>query len=90
MQPIQFPESNFVFTKPANMTDDECSDLHVWKGEVPIGEGGRPFRTIISKWKMSPEELQEAIKSGGEVYLSITGEGMPPVSVFVGNPFTEQ
>ena len=70
------------------MTDEQCSSLPVWKGSVGIE--GESFPAIISKWKMSPEELAEANRNGGEVFLSITGQGMPPVSVFVGSPFEEE
>jgi hypothetical protein len=81
MDPIQFPEKNFTFTKPADMTDEQCSSLDVWRGTASNG-----FPTIISKWMPSEEERQ-AIANGEGIYLSITGHGMPPVSLFTENPF---
>lgn len=84
--PITFPEQNFTFKKPSGMTDEQCSDLSVWKGEVPFDESGQIFPAIISCWKLSKEDLDE-IQKTGVVWLSITGHGMPPVSLFTENPF---
>ncbi len=89
MLPIPFPESNFTYTKPEGWTDEQCSDLHVWTGPVPIDGAGNKVNTIISKWQPSKEDI-EAINNGGAIYLSITGNGMPPVCVFTENPFIEQ
>lgn len=81
MLPVDFPERNFVFTKPAGMTDEECSDLPVFKGVAADG-----YPCIISKWKFSKEDLEQ-IKKTGCIYLSITAEGMPPVALFTEHPF---
>lgn len=81
MYPDQdFPESNFTFNKPANMTDDQCGPLKVHKGI-----DGENFPIIISKWKLTDEELEQ-IKTTGVVYLTIYGSGMPPVSLSVQSP----
>lgn len=87
--PVDFEQRNFVYTKPKDMTDEECLDLPVWKGEIPIGEDNpRSFPAIISRWKFNKEDL-ERINETGEIWLSITGTIMPPVSIFCFNPFTE-
>jgi hypothetical protein len=86
MLPIDFPEKNFVFKKPPDMTDEQCSDLSVWRGDIPCDEQGNCFPGIISCWKLSKEDLEE-IQRTGVIWLSITGHGMPPVSVFTENPF---
>jgi len=83
MLPTTFDESNFTFTKPVDMTDEECSSLPVWKGK---DQGGFPI--IISAWKPSLEDLN-AINEGKPIYLCITGNGMPPVSLFTENPFQQ-
>lgn len=88
MLPVTFPESNFVYTKPAGWTDEQCSDLPVWKGEAPIDEAGTKAPMIISKWQPSKEDI-EAINRGEGIYLSITGNGMPPVSLFTESPFVQ-
>jgi hypothetical protein len=81
MLPVNFSEANFTFTKPSSMTDEECGDLRVHKGNY---SDGTPV--IISKWQPSKEDI-EAINRGEGVYLSIVGTGMPPVSLFTENPF---
>lgn len=87
MLPTTFPESNFTFEKPKDMSDEECMSLPVWKGSsAPDPDTGNQFPMIISCWKLSYEDLQEIQKTGC-VWLSITGHGMPPVSVFTENPF---
>lgn len=85
MIPVEFPEKNFTFTKPENMTDEECSSLDVWKGS---DSAGTPL--IYSFWKFNKEDL-DAIKSGQSVgvWLCIVGVGMPPVSLQTETPFTK-
>ncbi len=83
MTPISFPEQNCVFTKPESMTDDECSSLPVFKGQWPDGSP-----CIVSVWQLSDEELQQVVETK-QVYLSIYGHGMPPVSLFTENPFSQ-
>lgn len=84
MPSVDFPESNFTFSKPPDMTDEQCMPLQVWKGN----DGGG-FPVIISKWSLSAEDLEE-IQKTGSVYLIITGTGMPPVSLHVETPFVKQ
>lgn len=79
----EFPQQNTLFRKPADMTEEQCGDLPVHRGAFPDGTP-----CIISCWKVTPEDL-ERIKETGEVWLSIVGSGMPPVSVFTENPFAE-
>lgn len=81
MLPTTFPQSNFVFTKPKDMTDEQCMSLPVCNTKDQEG-----FPVIISCWKLSKEDL-ETINKTGEIWLSITGRGMPPVSLFTENPF---
>ena len=84
--PVSFPESNKVFVKPKDMTDEQCSDLPVWYGGVPIDEQGNQVPAIISCWRFSKEDLEQIQKTGC-IWLSITGVGMPPVSLFTEHPF---
>lgn len=81
MTPVNFPQANRVFTKPEGWTDEQCGDLHVWAGEV---EGVGPVN--ISAWQPSEKDI-EAINAGKPVFLSVCGQGLPPVSVFTENPF---
>lgn len=84
MLPVNFTESNFTFTKPPTMSEEECGDLRVFKGQYADGTP-----CIISKWQPSKEDI-EAISRGEAIYLSICGTGMPPVSLFTENPFTQK
>lgn len=86
MLPTSFEESNFVYGKPKGWTDEMCMDLPVWKGDVPIDDVGTTQPSIISCWRLSKEDLEE-IQRTGQIWLSITGTGMPPVSLFTENPF---
>lgn len=83
MPAVDFPEANFTFSKPKDMTDDQCMPLQVWKGNDSNG-----FPVIISKWSLSAEDLAE-IQRTQAVYLIITGQGMPPVSLHVETPFLQ-
>lgn len=81
MLPKQFTQVNFEFTKPNSMTDEQCFSLPVFKGKDSEG-----VPAIISCWALSKEDLEEINKTG-HVWLSICGNGMPPVSLFTENPF---
>ena len=84
MLPIDFEEANFTFTKPKNMTDEECSDLRVFMG---VDTENKPC--IVSKWKLSKEDIEE-INNGGYLYIQIAGHQMPPISAYTENPFAQQ
>lgn len=84
MLPTSFEQANFVFQKPQNMTDEECMDLPTFVGFTTEG-----MPCIISCWKFSKEDLEEIQKTGC-IFLSITGHGMPPVSLFTENPFNPE
>jgi hypothetical protein len=86
MLPVDFPERNFVYQKPKDWTDEQCSDLPVWKGDAPIDDEGNKAPVIISCWRLSKEDLEETQRTG-LIYLSISGAGMPPVALFTENPF---
>lgn len=89
MLPIDFIEKNFVYTKPEGWTDEQCSDLPVWRGNVAIDEAGNTAPAIISCWQLSKEDLEE-IQKTGRIWLSVTANVQPPVSIFTENPFIQQ
>ncbi len=86
MLPTTFEQQNFIFTKSKGWEDEQCMDLPVWEGEAPIDDAGTMQPSIISCWKLSKEDLDE-IQRTGVIWLSITANWMPPVSVFTENPF---
>lgn len=87
MLPTNFEQANKCYTKPESWTDDQCMDLTAWQGPVTDKEGNT-LQAVISCWKLSYEDLQE-IQKTGVIWLSIRGHGMPPVSLFTENPFTQ-
>ena len=86
MVPVEFTQQNFVYTKPKGWTDDQCSDLHVWKGSVDIGDDKTPMPTIVSCWQPSAEDI-EAINAGQPIFMLITSDNQPPISITTINPF---
>lgn len=84
--PVDFPERNFIYTKPEGMTAEQCSDLPVWRGPTKLEADGSHVNIIVSKWKLNKEDLEEVQKTGC-IYLSITTLQQPPVSLFTENPF---
>lgn len=71
MNPINFPESNKTLLKPANMTDEECSSLHVFS------DG----KECISLWKMSWRERLSALFRGRVWVYVMMGQTQPPIAL---------
>jgi hypothetical protein len=86
MLPVDFPQRNFVFGKPTDQEDEECLSLPVFKGETLVDDLQKVYPCIISCWQLSKEDLEE-VQRTGRIWLSITGQGMPPVSLFTEDPF---
>lgn len=76
MKPVEFAEQNIIYTKPAGMSDEECSSLPVFQGEGQI----------ISCWELSDEDI-EKLKSTKKIWLHIWANGQPPVAVSTDYPF---
>lgn len=83
MEPITFEQKNRTYAKPKDMTDEECASLETWEGTDTKGHN-----MIISLWMPSAKEIED-IKNGNGVWLSVYGQGMPPVSLYTENPFTK-
>lgn len=81
MQPTNFPESNFTFTKPESMTDEQCGDLPVFTW---TDQDGIPH--LISCWQLSESDLAN-VNETGVVWLDVIANRQPPVSIFTENPF---
>ena len=78
-EPIEFEQQNAIFTKPEDMTDDECVSLHVFQSETQI----------ISCWQLTEDEMIEVAKTG-KIYLSVMGQAQPPVCVLGESPFIDE
>ena len=66
--PVGFEGANQIYYAPKGV--DNCRDLEVLKTETQI----------ISCWRLTGEELEQINKTG-VVWLSVTGQGTPPVLV---------
>lgn len=82
MKPETFKEVNMIMGAGNNPGTD---DLPICKAEHPDIKNV-PF--LVSKWKMSPEEL-EKVKETGEIWIGIMGEGMPSICPMAFHPFNE-
>ena len=72
MKPVYFKESNKVFGKPADMTDEECGSLHVYY---------EPESTrIISKWNLSFKE-RLSVLFFGTVWVTVHSHSLPPFAL---------
>lgn len=75
MLPTTFPQSNAVFTAPADLDKTQCADIHACKGKVVGGTlDGANF--VITAWKPDARELG-LLNAGQPVFLTCIG-GLPP------------
>lgn len=72
---IGFKESNVIFNRPLDCSEDECGTLEAYS------DGTR----CISCWCLSKEEINHLLETR-RIWLYIMG-GQPPVSLTVYNPF---
>lgn len=79
MKPAKFKEVNLTYTRPENMTDEECGSLPVHQHE----------RGIISCWKLSFCERVKVIFTG-RVWLDVAATRQPPVWLGVNAPFIRE
>jgi len=84
MKAIEFPGCNAFLGPPPGMTEEQCFNLPCMRGDVEQ----RPV--TISCWQLTPEEVNQFVKSGGKLYLWVLGGGMPPVILTVEEPETSE
>lgn len=77
MRAIEFKEQNVIYTKPANMTDEECGSLPAFRDGV----------NNISCWKMSVKERLKVFFTG-IVWINVLSI-QPPIWLDVDRPFEE-
>lgn len=81
MKPVQFPESNTVLTPPDDMTEEECSNLDIFR----TGDG-----CCISCWELDGDELMQILETK-RIWLRVhSGESQPPVSLATESPFVQE
>lgn len=84
MFPTNFEQSNIVFDRPQNMTDEECEALCCWKGQDTEGN-----HIVVSCWKVTQEELEEINKTG-RVWAYHFGGVLQPHCLSGTNPFEKK
>ncbi len=84
---VPFNEANTVLRAPTQ--EDQAAgtvyDLHVHRYRDLDGQAN-----VISKWKLSPEELAEVVRTGGEIWFNCWGATHPPIWISGTNPFVRQ
>lgn len=78
LKPIQTDETNITFVA------EGCGDLPATKA---YDENGATY--IITAWEISPDELKK-LQETGIIYLSVIGNGIPPVFLTADNPIIER
>ncbi len=79
MRATDFPEATTQLLAPEGM-EDQVYDLNIWKSQE--------FDLVISKWKMTWRERFQILFLG-HVWLHVTGQTHPPVTIETFYPFAE-
>lgn len=84
-QGIAFPEANLVLRAPTpeDAAAGTVYDLHVHRYRDLDGQPN-----VISKWRLSPDELAEVNRTGGVLWFHCWGDTHPPVVLSGTDPFT--
>lgn len=77
MIPQRFAQANVMMRPPPGM-EASVEPVHAFHG------AGR----VVTAWRPTPEELVR-LNLGEPLYLTILGQGMPPVALMVESPFEE-
>ena len=85
VEAVRFEGCNVIMKKPEGMTDKECGDLPVYRGECdsPMGQ------VMVSCWKLTEDDFDQLITTGC-VYLWVYGNMHPPVSITTFPPVTQE
>ena len=82
MNPITFPEQNMTLTKPASMTDEQCSSMGVHATNLSTGP------VCISCWKMGFWERVRVLFTGKVwAWVMSAKNAQPPIALGVDFPF---
>lgn len=84
--PISFAQVNKVYGGGGNPSVQDLP-VCVAKNELNPEIPSEP-RYVISKWKMTPEQLAEITENGGEIWMVTMGEGIAPMRLLSDNPFS--
>ena len=81
---IPFPEANLVLTAPTpeDAAAGTVYDLHVHRYRDLDGQ-----TNVLSKWRLSPEELAAVVASGGDLWFNCWGATHSPMWITGTDPF---
>lgn len=82
MKPHHFPEANTKFTKPENMTDEQCGSIAAFRYQqdnLPV---------IVTAFKINGSDLAQIIKYG-ILWVWHYSESLPPHAITAENPFVK-
>lgn len=83
MRPIRFEAANQVFTRPPGWKEEDCSDIHAFRGKDASDRN-----VIITCWKPTDAERVQ-IAAGEPVFLTLLTDGLPPHYIGTKDPFEE-
>lgn len=81
MIPASFKESSDSLGPPDGMSEEDVGSLSI--ARIVDSDGNI---SVVSCWKLTPEELREVFNTG-RVWLLVRGLTMPPVAVVAESPF---
>jgi len=82
--PAEFEGQNVVYRGNGDSVKDLPTCVAT-NADPELPEGGK---YVISKWKLSPEDVQRVLETG-EIWLCTMGTGVTPTLVLSENPLTE-
>lgn len=78
MKPVDFEQSNLSMRPPEGWTEEQCGVLPVCHVRVPVEDS--VVNGFVSCWQPTDQERAD-IAAGKPVWLTVLGEGQPPVNV---------
>ena len=84
---VPFAEANTVLRAPTpeDAAAGTVCDLHVHRYRDLDGQPN-----VISKWQLTPDELEEVIRTGGVVWFGCWGQTHPPMWISGNRPFVDK
>ncbi len=85
MIPQRFAESNIVMTRPADMTAEECFDIHAFRDGTQVVTAWRPTPAELVKINMGGADLPD---SGRSHHAAGAGDSRQSLCAATTNPTT--
>lgn len=83
---VPFDEANVLLRAPTpeDAAAGTVYDLHVLRYRDLDGQ-----QNVLSKWQLTPEELEEVNRTGGVIWFNCWGQTHPPIWISGTRPFRE-